>query len=72
MLPRVTEATYLLVDLLAINCWRAVARQQPILDIREKKNQNLWNVRSEAWAVDYGVIMSVIRGIDTRDDVTYT
>ena len=32
--------------------------------------QNLWNVRSEACAVDCGVIMSAIRGIDTRDDVT--
>ena len=37
-----------------------------------EKNQNLWNVRSEACAVDCGVIMSIIRGIDTHDDVTCT
>ena len=72
ILPRVTEATNLLVNLLAISCWRAVARQQPILDISEKKNQNLCNVRSKACAVDCGVVMSMIRGIDTSDDVTYT
>ena len=51
------------------NCWRALERKHPILDISENY-QNLWDVRSEACAVDCGVIMSIIRGIDTRDDVT--
>ena len=50
------------------HCWRALVRQQPILDISEK-NQILWDVRLEAWAFDCGVIMSIIRGIDTRDDI---
>ena len=42
------------------NCWRALARKQPILDISEK-NQSLWDVRSEACAVDCGVIRSIIQ-----------
>ena len=50
---------------------RLLVRQQPILDISEE-NQNLWDVRAEACAVDWGVIMSIIRGIDTRDHVTCT
>ena len=48
------------------------SRGSSLFLILGKLNQNFWDVRSEVCAVDWGVIMSIIKGIDTRDAATCT